>query len=162
MLNSSGTEIQFSYPQNQWCRHRSLSEQIWEYHGNKNWGSRCRRCGLIPGSRRSPRVGNGNPLQYSYLEKFHGERSLVGYSPSMELQSRTRLSTHSLLCHITARNAYELSHVRLFVTPRMDCSPPGSSVHAIFPGKTTGMGCYFLSTAHSSSSTISWIWWRNK
>ena len=24
--------------------------------------------GLIPGSERSPGVGNGNPLQYSYLE----------------------------------------------------------------------------------------------
>ena len=24
--------------------------------------------GLIPGSRRSPGVGNGNPLQYSFLE----------------------------------------------------------------------------------------------
>ena len=24
--------------------------------------------GLIPGSRRSPRVENGNPVQYSYLE----------------------------------------------------------------------------------------------
>ena len=24
--------------------------------------------GLIPGSRRSPEEGNGNPLQYSYLE----------------------------------------------------------------------------------------------
>ena len=24
----------------------------------------------------------------------------------------------------------------------MDCSPPGSSVHGIFPGKKTGMSCY--------------------
>ena len=30
---------------------------------------------------KSPRVGNGNPLQYSCLEKFHGQRSLAGYSP---------------------------------------------------------------------------------
>ena len=37
--------------------------------------------GLIPGSGRSPGEGNGNPLQYSCLEKFHGQRSLVGYSP---------------------------------------------------------------------------------
>ena len=29
----------------------------------------------------SPGVGNGNPLQYSCLEKSHGQRSLVGYSP---------------------------------------------------------------------------------
>ena len=33
--------------------------------------------GLIPGSGRSPAVGNGNPLQYSCLEKFHGQRSMA-------------------------------------------------------------------------------------
>ena len=26
----------------------------------------------------------------------------------------------------------------------MDCSPPGFSVHGIFPGKNTGVGCHFL------------------
>ena len=26
----------------------------------------------------------------------------------------------------------------------MDCSPPGSSVHGILPGKNTGVGCHFL------------------
>ena len=26
----------------------------------------------------------------------------------------------------------------------MDCSLPGSSVHRIFPGKNTGVGCHFL------------------
>ena len=25
--------------------------------------------------------GNGNPLQYSCLEKSHGQRSLAGYNP---------------------------------------------------------------------------------
>ena len=25
-----------------------------------------------------------------------------------------------------------------------DYSPPGSSVHGIFPGKNTGVGCHFL------------------
>ena len=37
--------------------------------------------GSIPGSGRSPGEGNGNPLQYSCLEEFHGHRSLSGYSP---------------------------------------------------------------------------------
>ena len=37
--------------------------------------------GSIPGSGRSPGEGNGNPLQYSCLEKSHGWRSLVGYTP---------------------------------------------------------------------------------
>ena len=35
----------------------------------------------IPGLGRSPGVGNGNTLLYSCLEKFHGQRSLAGYSP---------------------------------------------------------------------------------
>ena len=26
----------------------------------------------------------------------------------------------------------------------MDCSPPGSSVHGIFPGRNMGVGCHFL------------------
>ena len=37
--------------------------------------------GLITGSGRSPGEGNGNPLQYSCLEKSHEQKSLVGYSP---------------------------------------------------------------------------------
>ena len=37
--------------------------------------------GLISGSGRFRGEGNGKPLQYSCLEKSHGQRSLVGYSP---------------------------------------------------------------------------------
>ena len=40
-----------------------------------------RDVGSIPGSGRSPGGGNGNPLQYSCLEKFHGQRRLAGYRP---------------------------------------------------------------------------------
>ena len=36
---------------------------------------------LIPGWGRSPGEGNGNSLQYSCLEKCHGQRNLAGYSP---------------------------------------------------------------------------------
>ena len=37
--------------------------------------------GSIPGSGRSPGEGNGNPLTPVFLPgKFHGQRSLVGYS----------------------------------------------------------------------------------
>ena len=35
----------------------------------------------IPESGRSPRGGNGNPLQCSCLENPHGQRSLAGYGP---------------------------------------------------------------------------------
>ena len=37
--------------------------------------------GLIPRSGRCPGEGNGNPLQYSCLEKTQGQKSLVSYSP---------------------------------------------------------------------------------
>ena len=41
---------------------------------------RLRRCGFDPWFGETPRR-NGNPLQYSCLEKSQGQRSLVGYSP---------------------------------------------------------------------------------
>ena len=45
--------------------------------------------GWIPGLRRSPGGGHGNPLQYSCLENPQGQRSLVDYSPC----SRKELDT---------------------------------------------------------------------
>ena len=39
-----------------------------------------RDVGSIPESGRSHGGGHGNPFQYSCLEKFHGQRSLAGYS----------------------------------------------------------------------------------
>ena len=33
---------------------------------------------------------------------------------------------------------------QLFVTPWMDCSPPGSSVHGNSSGKNTGVGCHAI------------------
>ena len=39
-----------------------------------------RDTGSIPGSRRSPGEGNGNPLS-SLARKFRGWRSLTGYGP---------------------------------------------------------------------------------
>ena len=35
----------------------------------------------ILGSRKSPGEGNSNSLEYFLPGKFHGQRSLVGYSP---------------------------------------------------------------------------------
>ena len=62
--------------------------------------------GLIPGSGRSPGEGNGNPLQYSCLEKSHGQRSLVGCSPWGHKESDTteqlRMAQHgkAYTCYI--------------------------------------------------------------
>ena len=52
-----------------------------------------RELGSIPGSGRPPGVGNGNPLQYSCLEK---SRSLAGYNPWGHKVTDTTewLSTH--------------------------------------------------------------------
>ena len=47
--------------------------------------------GSIPGSGRSPGEENGNPLQYSCLERPHGQWSLVGYCLNRVEKSRTQL-----------------------------------------------------------------------
>ena len=56
-----------------WVKISSLvsKESAW------NAGDLC----LIPGLGRSPGGGHGNPLQYSYVENPHEQRSLAGYSP---------------------------------------------------------------------------------
>ena len=41
----------------------------------KNLPANARDAGLIPGSGRSPGVGNGNSLWYSYLENFMDRRA---------------------------------------------------------------------------------------
>ena len=46
--------------------------------------------GLIPGSRRSPEEGNGNPLQYSCLENSM-DRGAWWATPHGVTKSRTRL-----------------------------------------------------------------------
>ena len=52
---------------------------------------------LIPGLGRSPGGGHGNPLQYSFLENPHGQRSLEGCSPwgCEELDITEQLSTYA-------------------------------------------------------------------
>ena len=81
-----------------------------------------RDSGPILGSGRSPGVGNGNPLLYSCLEKFHGQRSLMGYSlwGQKDLDTTEHQHTHT-------HTKYELivflllfshsNHVQLFATP---------------------------------------------
>ena len=56
-----------------------------------------RDAGSVPGSERSSGIGNGNPLQYSYLEDSM-DKGMAGYSPrdlkesdTTELLSSVRL-----------------------------------------------------------------------
>jgi len=53
--------------------------------------------GSIPGLERSLGEGNVNPLLYSYLEKSHGQRTLVGYSPWDWKELDITEQLHSLL-----------------------------------------------------------------
>ena len=61
--------------------------------------------GLIPGLGRSPGEGNGQPTPVLSPGEFHGQRSLVGYSPQghKELDTTEQLHFHFLLLqkHIT-------------------------------------------------------------
>ena len=70
--------------------------------GSKVCAYNVRDPGLIPGLGRSPGEGNGNPLQYSCLEKSHGRRSLVSYSPwgCKELDTAEWLCFHFLCCFV--------------------------------------------------------------
>ena len=47
----------------------------------KNLPANAGEAGSIPGWGMYPGVGNGNPFQYSCLEKFDGQRNLEGNSP---------------------------------------------------------------------------------
>ena len=64
--------------------------------------------GLIPGLRRSPGGGHGNPLQYSCLGNPHGQRSLAGYSLwcLKELDTTERLSTMT----------YDVEHIFIYLS----------------------------------------------
>ena len=92
--------------------------------------------GSIPGLGRSTRVGNGNPLLVLLPGKFHGQRSLVGYSLWGQKESdRTELLstyTHyrtqsvctnpklfksSFEIEVYFSSVQLLSCVRLFATP---------------------------------------------
>ena len=58
--------------------------------------------GSIPGLGRSPGGGHGNSHQYSSMEKPHGQRGLVGYSPwdCKEVDMTERLNTgHHSSCY---------------------------------------------------------------
>ena len=81
----------------------------------------------IPGSGRSPGVGNGNPLQYSW--KFHGQRSLVGYNPCSYKESHMTECTHT---H-THTHVLELRHHDFI------CSLPSSQAWAYLLPESLGV-----------------------
>ena len=71
--------------------------------------------GSIPGLGRSPEEGNGNPFQYSCLEKSHRRRSLVGYNPwgRKELDTTEQLHFHVTILQIYL-HMYEITQEKLY------------------------------------------------
>ena len=97
-----------------------------------------RNTGLIPGSGRSPGVGNGNPLQYSCLENSMdrgGWRTTVQgvakESDTTEVTERAHTHTHT----------QHSSDFYLFLD---GLQPARLLCPWDFPGKDTGVGCHFL------------------
>ena len=88
-------------------------------------GRRHKRLGLIPGSGRSPGVGNGNPTLVFLPEKFHGQ-SWAWLSMQVP-HTHTHTHTHTPLKLIK----YLHTQLCLTLCDPVNCSPPGSSVRAI-------------------------------
>ena len=84
--------------------------------------------GSVPGSRRSPGVRNGNPLEYACLENFMNRRDWQATVHGRK-ESDT---TEQLNIHTAAAKS-------LHSCPTL-CDPLDGSP----PGKNTGVGCHFL------------------
>ena len=80
----------------------------------------CRRCGFNPGSGRFPGEGNGNPFQYSCLDK-NGQRSLLGYSPWGHKESdMTEQFTHTHTYTHSSPTYYDFDvffYIFMFILP---------------------------------------------
>ena len=85
--------------------------------------------------------GNGNPLQCSCLENPRDGRAWWAAVYGVA-QGRTRLKRLSSSSSSGGNGLVAKSCLTL--CDPLDCSLSGSSVHGIFPGKNTGVGCLFL------------------
>ena len=65
--------------------------------------------GSVPGLRRSPGEGNGNPIHGILAWKFHGQRSLEGYSPWGHKESGTTKAAEHTCIHTQSAQALEAS-----------------------------------------------------
>ena len=88
------------------------------------WLSICLQCGrpgFNPWVRKIPWRRKWQPTPVLLPVKFHGQRSLVGYSPwgCKELNRTEQLHSfiHSRIMSLQFSSVQSLSHVRLFVTP---------------------------------------------
>ena len=115
-----------------------------------------RDAGSIPGSERSPGEGNGSPLQYSCLEKSHGQRSLGGYSPwsrrvRHDRSTNTTIKNYGeLWCSLLVSNLTQASYFSAHHTPSTHTYTGTHKSNTIFLNysKTTGPSFLNSSTAH--------------
>ena len=113
--------------------------------------------GSIPGLGRSLGGGHGNPLQHSYLENPHGQRSLVGYSSwgRKELDTTERLNTaqrcQTYFCFSTICFSPPLSKVILTMT-----EPVTAWLQSRF--STTGSLWLWPKQAHFDSCSSLWLY----
>ena len=126
--------------------------------GGKKFTRQCRRwrdMGLIPGSGRSPAGRKGNPLQYSYLEKSHGRRSLAGYSPWGCKNSHTRLRQLSM--HGEGRGRLSVPPFPrrpLFSSTRTQVAKPPQLLLVVAFGIDAGCDCPYFQLTYCPADLI--------
>ena len=92
-----------------------------------------RHTGLIPGLERSPREGNGNPLQYSCLEIFmdRGVWQATAHGVTQESNSTQQLNSNNILlfwdCVLMEKLVLKLDHVH-----RGSVLPPANTQQPLF------------------------------
>ena len=92
--------------------------------------------GLIPGSRRSPREGNGNPLQYSCLESsMDREAWQASLWDRKEPDTIERPHFHFPCVTPTQSRCTMLSCFSHTLCDPVSCSPPGSPAHGILQAR---------------------------
>ena len=88
--------------------------------------------GLIPELGRSSGGGHGNPLQYSCLEKPHGQRGLVGCSP----WGHTESDTTEVTKHRETLTYVYWSFIKSIIKDLDE--QPAEEVHRVAFGSTSG------------------------
>ena len=106
---------------------------------------------LILESGRSSGVGNGNLLQYSCLEKFHGQRSLVGYKLRHD-----RVTEHTHIHTFKTKCAWVFCHVQLCYP--IICSLPGSTVYEILQARILEWIAFLLQGIFPTQGSNSHLW----
>ena len=123
--------------------------------------------GLIPGSGRSPGVGNGNLLQYSCLESSmdRGTWQATVHGVTKSWTWLKWLSTHIRVHQETETRAgilvvkvgkSEVAQSCLTLCNPMGCSIPGSTIHGIFQARV--LEWVAISFSRRSSRPRDWTW----